>query len=120
MDGGSGVGRASGATGLNKIIKRLKEFPRSPTCPGYPFPSLSMPSTLAAILRRILKREREREREGEGGETDRERNLDDEEDFAQASKGGWEERGRKDSEGPVWMEEAERWRLAPGGFFVRQ
>jgi len=64
--------------------------------------------------------ERKRERERGGRETDRERNLDDEEDFAQASKGGWEERGRKDSEGPVWMEEAERWRLAPGGFFVRQ
>ena len=72
MDGGSGVGRASGATGLNKIIKRLKEFPRSPTCPGYPFPSLSMPSTLAAILRRILKRERERERGGGERQTERE------------------------------------------------
>lgn len=36
--GGTRVGRASGATGLNKIIKRLKEFPRSPDVPGISFP----------------------------------------------------------------------------------
>jgi len=28
--------------------------------------------------------------------------------------------GREDVEGPARMKQAERWRLAPGGFFVRQ
>lgn len=61
-EGVVGVGEGARATGLNKIIKRLKEFPRSPTCPGYLLPALSVPSTLAAISRRILARESEREK----------------------------------------------------------
>lgn len=90
---GSGRVRASGATGLNKIIKRLKEFPRSLTCPG------SSPLTLAELP---LRQFRGWSRCGEvRGETRR---------ILREGK-----RMRRTCE---W--EAERWRLAPGGSFVQQ
>jgi len=58
-------------------------------------------------------RERERKREREIWTTRRIlREL--------AKKSVGRKRGREDVEAPARMEQAERWRLAPGGFFVRQ
>lgn len=79
-------------------------------------PGISFPLALCAEYPRGNFEEDSGERKEERNrERERERILDDEEDFARASEGG-----REDAEGPARLGEVERWRLAPGGFFVRQ